>query len=94
MTLRKVAIVTEKATGNRYDVYTVPSESDPMKSYAVGVRNGYACRCICRDRTFRPQKRCKHMLKLQAELDASKVPISDERRASAPLHQEAFSLTR
>ena len=86
MTLHKIATVTEKSTGYKYYCYSVPSESDPAKSYAVGVRNGYACRCSCKDKRHHPSKRCKHILKLQAELD--------EQRRTAPLHREVFSMLR
>lgn len=35
MSLLRVAMVTEKATGHRYEVYAVASESDPAISYPV-----------------------------------------------------------
>ena len=73
----RIAIVTEKASGNKFDVYRV--SGDHGEDYAVWSRNGYACRCPCKSRQFRADRRCKHMLKLQAALD--------ERKATAPLHR-------
>ena len=63
----RIARVTEKATGHRYEVYRVTG--DHGADYPVWARNGYACRCWCKDRTYRPHKPCKHMKRLQAELD-------------------------
>ena len=75
--MQKIAVVTEKATGHRYEVYAVASDSDPSKTYAVGVRGNYACRCTCKDRKFHPTKSCKHMKLIQRGID--------EQRSAAPL---------
>jgi len=77
----KLATVTQKATGHRYDVYAVPgSQSD----YPVWARNGYACRCPCAWKAHHPSQRCKHILRLQQWLD--------EQRRTAPLYRESFAL--
>ncbi len=80
----KLAVVTEKKTGHRYDVYSVPG--DHGASYAVWARNGYACRCPCLFKAHRPARTCKHQRKLQQWLD--------EQRRTAPLYREPFALTR
>ena len=82
MTLRKIAVVTEKASGHRYEVYAVQGDHDA--THAVWARNGYACRCPWKQ--HHPQRRCKHMLRLQVALD-------DERRA-APLYREDIALVK
>ncbi len=82
--MHKIAVVKEKSTGHRFEVYQVTGDSG--SAYAVWARNGYACRCHCKSRQFRTDKRRKHMLKLQAELD--------EQRATAPLYRQTFDVLR
>jgi len=79
--MNKLARVTVKATGYRYDVYAVPGSQG---SYPVWARNGYAVYCPCKSRQFNPQRRCKHMLALQVHLDT--------KRREAPLAREPFAL--
>ncbi len=81
--MNKLATVTIKSTGLAYDVYSVPgSQGD----YPVWARLGYACHCPCKSRTFNPQRRCKHMLDLQRELDTQ--------RRSAPLARKEFAVLK
>lgn len=80
----KLATVTIRATGERYDVYSVPG--DHGADYPVWARNAYACRCPCAWKQHHPSQRCKHMLKLQVQLD--------EQRRMAPLYREPFALVK
>jgi len=82
--MRKLATVTIRATGERYDVYSVPG--DHGADYPVWARNGFACRCPCAWKQHHPTSRCKHMLKLQGQLD--------EQRRTAPLYREPFALVK
>ncbi len=79
----KLAVVTEKKTGHRYDVYSVPGS---QSAYPVWARNGYACRCPCAWKAHHPSQRCKHMVRLQAQLD--------EQRRTAPLAREPFAVLK
>ncbi len=84
MRMIKLATVTIRATHERYDVYSV--QGDHGTNYPVWARHGYACRCWCGWKQHHPSGRCKHMLKLQVQLD--------EQRRTAPLAREPFALVK
>jgi hypothetical protein len=53
------AVLTDKETGNAYDLHKVDGSKGAI--HYVYVRNGLACHCSCKDRQFHPGRACKHM---------------------------------
>jgi predicted nucleic acid-binding Zn finger protein len=76
-TMTAAATMTDKATGNVYDLYTV--QGSKGATYYVYVRGGQAVHCSCPDRKFRgvkAGKACKHMKAFQVELNAVAAPVA------------------
>ena len=87
MVVLRIARVVIKASGETYDCYSVPSESDQAVTYCVWVNTttGWPCRCQCKIRQF-GGRLCKHMVKVKQWLD--------EQRRTLPLYRKEFSVMR
>lgn len=61
-----VATITVKATGKKFYVYRVPSQSAAGVTYDVCVYRGLAVDCSCPSRKHSHGKACKHMRDFKA----------------------------